>query len=135
MAQLIDSSVFIAWERRGQRLDGLIAATSGEPIALASITAAELLFGVHRANTPERRRRREAFIEAILGSIPILPFDLRVARTHADIWARLTATGQPIGAHDLLIAATALTHGYDVLTENRRDFQRVPGLVVREPIW
>ncbi len=135
MAQLIDSSVFIALERGGQPLSALVAAIPDEPIALSSITVSELLVGVHRANTPERRLRREAFVEAIIGSIPILPIDLRVARTHAQVWAQLLAAVQPIGAHDLLIAATALAHGYAVLTQNLRDFQRVPGLLVQQPTW
>ena len=43
--------------------------------------------------------------------------------------------GQTTGAHDLLIAATALAHGYGVMTDNIRDFERVPGLEVRQPDW
>ena len=135
MAQLIDTSIFIALERRGQPFNALALATPDEPVALASITASELLAGVHRADSMARRLRREAFVEAILGLIPVLPFDLRVARAHAQLWAQLAAAGQLIGAHDLLIAATALAHGYAVLTQNLRDFQRVPGLVVRQPAW
>jgi predicted nucleic acid-binding protein len=54
-----------------------------------------------------------------------------MARRHAQLWADLAAVRLPIGVHDSLIAATALTHGYAVLTENPREFQRVPGLVVR----
>jgi predicted nucleic acid-binding protein len=135
MALLIDSSVIIALERRGQRLSALAAVTRAEPVALASITASELLVGIFRADTPERRVRREAFVEAILERTPILPFDLRVARTHTQLWSELLAAEQMIGVHDLLIAATALAHGYAVLTENLRDFRRVPGLVVRQPTW
>jgi tRNA(fMet)-specific endonuclease VapC len=40
-----------------------------------------------------------------------------------------------IGLHDIEVAATALTHGYGVLTDNVRDFERVPGLIVRQPVW
>lgn len=135
MAQLIDSSIFIALERRGQALSALVESVPDEPVALASITASELLIGVHRADTPTRRLRRQAFVEAILESVPVLAFDLRVARTHAEIWSQLAAAGQVIGAHDLLIAATARTHGYAVLTHNPREFGRVPDLVVRQPAW
>ena len=135
MAQLIDSSLFIALERRGQGLAALAAVVPDEPIAMAAITASELLAGVFRANTPERRFRRETFVEAILRQIPILPFDLSVARVHAQIYAELASRGQIIGAHDLLIAATALTHHYAVLTDNVREFGRVPGLIVRQPRW
>ncbi|MCL4466577.1 MAG: type II toxin-antitoxin system VapC family toxin [Chloroflexi bacterium] len=135
MAQLIDSSVFIALERQRQPLSVLAQAAPDEPVALASITASELLTGVHRADSPQRRLRREAFVEAILDVVPVVPFDLRVARTHAELWAHLASAGQLIGAHDVLIAATALAHGYIVLTQNLREFERVPGLVVRQPVW
>lgn len=135
MAQLIDSSIFIEMERRGRQLADLVAAMADEPVALASITASELLTGIDHANTPARRLRREAVVEATLTLIPVLPFDLLVVRTHARLWAQLAAAGQLIGAHDLLIAATALAHGYAVLAQNVRDFRRVPGLVVRQPRW
>ena len=135
MAQLIDASVFIALERRGQDPLALMTTASDDRVGIAAITASELLVGVHRADSPQRRLRREAFVETILERIPVLPFDLRVARTHAQILAQLAATGQLIGANDLLIAATALSYGYSVLTDNLREFHRVPGLVVRQPSW
>lgn len=135
MAQLIDSSVIIDMERRGHTLQDLAALVPDEPIALASITASELLVGVHRANTPERRLRRERFVEAFLARVPIVPVDLVVARVHARLWTDLAATGQLIGPHDLLIAACAVAQGYGVLTENVREFQHIPGLVVRQPAW
>jgi predicted nucleic acid-binding protein len=135
MARLIDTSIFIELERSEQGLTVLTLAAPDEAVALASITASELLAGVHRADSVKRRERRATFVEAILGIIPVLPFDLQVARTHAEIWAEMAAAGQMIGAHDLLIAATALTHNYAVLTHNLRDFQRVPGLVIHQPSW
>jgi tRNA(fMet)-specific endonuclease VapC len=135
VAQLIDSSVFIEFERRARRGTVRALPVPREDTALAAITASELLVGVYRADSPQRRRRREALIEGILERIPVLPFDLEVARTHARISVQLAAAGQPIGTHDLLIAATALAHGYSVLTYNLRDFQRVPGLFVRQPTW
>ena len=115
--------------------DALAAAAPGDPLGLASMTASELLTGVHRADTPERRRRRELFVETFLLRLPVLPFDLNAARIHARVWAHLTATGQMISTNDLVIAATALAHGYDVLTDNIRHFERVTGLVVRRPAW
>ena len=134
MGQLIDTSVLITWERSGQPIATLAAAINAEEhLALASITVSELFVGAHRADTIARRLRREAVIEAILVTIPVLPFDLMVARVHARVWADLMRTGRPIGNHDLLIAATALAHGHSVLTENPRDFQRVPDLIVRQP--
>ncbi|MDO8670601.1 MAG: type II toxin-antitoxin system VapC family toxin [Dehalococcoidia bacterium] len=135
MAILIDSSIFIAIERQGLPPDETVKTVLAEDAAMASITASELLAGVYRADTAERRLRRETFVEAILGIMTVIPFDLLAARTHARIWSHLAATGQLIGAHDLLIAATALAYGYAVLTHNLRDFERVPGLVVKRPNW
>lgn len=135
MARLIDSSVVIELERRGHPLDALPLDVLGESAALAAITASELLVGVHRATVGDRRRRRQAFIEGGLNRIAVLPFDLEVARTNAHLAADLMAAGAIIGANDLLIAATALAHGPTVLTHNLRDFERVPGLVVRQPSW
>lgn len=135
MAQLIDSSVIIGMERRGRTLQDLAALTPDEPIVRASITASELLVGAHRADTPERRLRREHFVEALLARVPVIPVDLVVARVHARLWADLATAGQLIGPHDLLIAACAVAHGHDLLTENVREFQRVPRLVVHQPAW
>ena len=135
MAQLIDTSVLITLERQRRPLSDLAAAAFNEPMALAAITASELLVGVFRSHTPQRRARREAFVEAVLESVPIMPFDLNVARVHARIWAVLVAAGQTIGSNDSMIAATAMAHGYTVLTDNVRDFSCVPGLEVRQPDW
>lgn len=102
-----------------------------ETVNIATITASELLVGVHRAASGAQRTRREAFVESILEKVPTLPFDLRAARVHARLVAQLEEKGSRIGAHDLLIAATALTYGCAVLTANTREFSRVPGLDVR----
>lgn len=75
------------------------------------------------------------FVERVLARVPVLPFDLAVARMHAQLAFELFAIGRPIGSHDLLIAATAVAHGYDLLTLNVREFERVPGLIVRRPHW
>lgn len=82
---------------------------------------------MHRA-TPEHRARREAFVEAVLVAFPPLPFGLLTARAHARIWAGLAAAGQDVGAHDRLVAATAITAGWRVATANLRHFDRIVGL-------
>ncbi len=97
---------------------------------MSAITVSELLVGVHRANTPERKARRSAFVEAILAAIPILPVDELTARVHAEQFADLVSRGQMIGAHDLWIAATAVAHDHAVLTANVAEFLHVPGLEV-----
>ena len=62
-------------------------------------------------------------------------FDLDIARTHAHLIVDLAASGRLIGANDLLIASTALTRGYKLLTHNVRHFERVPGLTIEKADW
>jgi predicted nucleic acid-binding protein len=128
---IVDSSVFVALERRGLSVEALYATAPEEQTAIAAITASELLYGVHRADTPERALRRSAYVETILSVVAVLPFDLQTARIHSRLWADLRA--RPIGAHDLQIAATALAHSASLLTANTREFLRVSGLVVITP--
>ena len=133
MGILIDSSVFIAAERGRLSLETHIAGQEQEPVALSAITVSELLHGVHRARDQQRRVQRERFVEAILTRFPVVEFDLAAARVHARLWAELVARGELVGAHDLLIAATAVTLDFQVATANVRDFQRIPGL--RMQVW
>lgn len=135
MAFVIDTSVFITLERRHQSVHILLDLIGDEYVALASITASELLIGMHLAASPQSTLAHEESMNRLLDTFPVLPFDLQVARTHARLWAQLRSVGQMIGAHDLIIAATALAHGYDLLTGNVRDFGRVPDLTIRQPAW
>ncbi|HUB35872.1 MAG TPA: PIN domain-containing protein [Solirubrobacteraceae bacterium] len=140
MGTVLDTTVFIELERAvrkepaeramevvGDRLQRRLG--SHEEVALAAITASELLHGVHRANR-EHRPRREAFVEAVLTAFPILPFDLVVARVHARLWATLASSGDDVGAHDRIVAATALAAGWQLASANERHFARIPGLNV-----
>lgn len=128
MGALIDASVLIAAERGTLDLDAILEDHGEDDLALAAITACELLHGVHRADTEARRSRREAFVETLLSRMPVLAFDLVAARTHSRLWAQLAAAGEAIGAHDLLIAATAISRGMGVVTRDERSFPRIPSL-------
>jgi len=128
MGVILDTSMLIAAERRAIRFESLLEKLGNEPVAMAAITASELLHGYHRATEPAIRARRGAFVDALLGLIPVLPFGLPEARRHAALWADLSGTGAVIGPHDLLVGATAIAHGRAVATLNRREFARIPGL-------
>lgn len=128
MGVILDSSVLIAAERGQFRLTALLELLGDMPVAIAAITASELLHGVHRASSRGVRMRRAAFVEALLAELPVLPFGLGAARMHAELWAELARNGTMIGAHDLLIAATAIAGGDALVTLNQREYARVPGL-------
>ena len=86
--------------------------------------------GVHRADSEERKQRRSLFVEVVIAGVAVLDFTIGAARVHAEIYAELAKKGQMIGAHDLIIAATARHHDLSILTENVDEFSRVPSLRV-----
>ena len=129
MGLMIDTNVFISFKKSGKPID-FSSWENSQKVYISVVVVSELLMGVHRANTEERRQRRSAFVEAVISGIGVLDFTVASARIHADIHAQLTKKGQIIGAHDLLIAATALSHDLSILTDNVREFSRVPGLRV-----
>jgi predicted nucleic acid-binding protein len=130
---VLDTSTIIAAERRAEAFASFLESVADQPVTIAAITASELLHGWHRARDAAVRARRGAFVDAVLDTIRVLPFGLPEARRHADVWADLMNRGTMIGPHNLLVGATALAHGYVLVTLNRREFARVPGLTVR--VW
>ncbi|MGH7704063.1 MAG: PIN domain-containing protein, partial [Gemmatimonadales bacterium] len=73
---MLDTSVLVAAERRALRMGEMLQSLGEEPVALAAITASELLHGCYRATEPGVRARRWAFVEGLLQAIPVLPFGL-----------------------------------------------------------
>lgn len=130
MGLIIDSSLLIAAERGRFDMEAFLEAEAAmEAVFITSVTASELLHGVHRA-TPNRRARREAYVESVLDDLPILSFDLPCARRHARLWAMLEVSGNRIGAHDMMIAAICLRFGHKLATLNEGEFARVEGLIL-----
>ncbi len=127
MGLVIDSSVIISAEK------GKIDFTKWqnyEQAYIAAITVSELLVGIARADTEERRIKRSAFVEHIISSIAILPFAAEEARIYSQILHNLFIEKLTIGVHDMMIGAIAIAAGYPVLTMNGKDFKRIKGLEV-----
>jgi tRNA(fMet)-specific endonuclease VapC len=95
-------------------------------IAVSSITVMELRYGL--VLNPQRAQKIEPAIASLLASITVLSFGTAEAEQAAQIRAILKVQGQPIGAYDVLISATALQHNLLMITANQREFDRVPGL-------
>jgi tRNA(fMet)-specific endonuclease VapC len=121
---VVDTTVFVDLEHEARRLNiteplALIGRTleeclgPDEEAGIAAITASELLHGVHRA-THEHRARRGDFVESVISILPVVDFDLLAARAHARLWADLVTAGAVVGAHDRLVAATAISIGWRV---------------------
>jgi len=127
---LVDTSVLIAVQRAEIDIRKSIAAGGNDPVAIATISASELLHGPHRMTNAVARARVERQIEQLLTHFSIVDFDLEIARLHARLGADLAAKGTAVGAHDLIIAATALSLDYRVATRDRRSFPKIRGLDV-----
>lgn len=127
---ILDTSVIVAGERGTIRLEAMLESLGDEPVAIAAITASELLHGAHRGADAGVRARRAAFADAVLELVPVLSFGVPEARRHAQLWAELLAAGTMIGPHALLVGATALARGYGVATMSGREFACVAGLRV-----
>ena len=130
MATLIDSSVLIAAERGQLNFDEIATRYPEEDVAISAVTASELLHGVHRARTAAQRHRRQAFVEGLIAQLPVIAFDLSVARVHASVWADLARRGVAVGERDLMIGATAIAKDYSIATRDERSFRKIPGLRV-----
>jgi tRNA(fMet)-specific endonuclease VapC len=124
---LLDSDICIfAMKRRPpallRRLDQRAASA-----AISVVAYGELAFGEAMSS---RRDEAAAHLAALLETIQVMPLPLEAARRYAEIRAALQRIGQPIGSNDLWIAAHALAEELTLVTNNEREFQRVPRLRV-----
>lgn len=131
MGVIVDSSIWVDVER-GRLAPGDVAAvTAEEPVYVAPPIIAELEYGVERATTPAQRNRRASAVARIARK-PCLTIDGETGKTFGRLAADLDSSGRPHShrVQDLWIAALAIQHNLKVLTQNRKDFEGIPGLTV-----
>jgi tRNA(fMet)-specific endonuclease VapC len=122
---MLDTNIVSELVRSPQgRVFDRIAALGGDNVCISIITAAQLRYGCAKKGSP----RLLAQIEAILGSIEILRFDVSADTEYGGIRAELEAAGKPIGPNDLLIAAHACAADVTLVTANVSELERVQGL-------
>lgn len=95
-------------------------------ICTSAIVASEMRYGIAKRGSPKLIER----VEAILNWITVLPYDDAAARAYGFIRTELERKGTPIGWGDLFIAAHAHSLDMTLVTNNTREFARVPGLKV-----
>jgi tRNA(fMet)-specific endonuclease VapC len=126
---ILDTRVLIEVERGDRAL--LDSVEDVADVAIAAVTVAELRVGI--ALTEGRRRRNhELFAATVLDSILIENYDSDVAEAHAGLLAATHRTGIPRERHDLIVAATAVARGREVVTPDPRVFADLPGVEVVE---
>ena len=134
MGLILDSSVVIAAERRGetaaQLLRQILAATGDQESAMSAVGLTELVHGIYRAQSREARIRGESFIQELLQGVEVFPYTKETAMLAGKLDGEQQSRGVVVPFPDLLIGATALFNGYSVLTINVRHFRSIPGLSV-----
>ncbi|MGH9113084.1 MAG: PIN domain-containing protein [Acidimicrobiales bacterium] len=125
---MFDTTVLVDAERAGDGLDEVI--DDDDDVAVAAVTIAELRVGVELASG-KRRHDRQQFLDDVVGAIPVLPYDLDTAGSHAELLVAVRRQGRPRGAHDLVIAATAHASRRVIVTADRSAFEDLPGVTLR----
>lgn len=113
-------------------LSAKLMAASPEALAVSVVTAGELWFGLKKLGPTQRATRIGLRLNALLETIATRPLPSTAAETYATVRAHLETKGTPIGGNDLWIAAHALADGLTLVTNNLREFERVPGLRVED---
>lgn len=127
MGLILDTNIIIAAERDARRglrgrVDAFLAQRPRETFFITFTIAGELACGQSAS------ARRDW--EQLCRPYPVLPWTMDVSWQYGEIYRALAASGQLIGGNDLWIAATALSHGHGIVTNNYAEFSRVPGLSV-----
>lgn len=129
MAYLLDSNVVIPYLANDPATVTLVERFALEGAAMSIVTYMEAYQGTLRGPDPVRAQAR---FEDVLGEIPVLPFSLSIARGCARLREDLKGRGRRVRdrALDLVIAATAIEHGLQLVTRNRADFADIPELTL-----
>ena len=128
MRYILDTDICIYLIKRQpmEVIDKFQGIVPGE-IAISSVTAAEMMYGVAKSQYKDKNK---SALESFFAPLEIVDFDFKAAQHYGVIRAYLEKMGTPIGAYDLMIAAHALSLGLILVTNNEREFQRIPDLIV-----
>ncbi len=136
MGLILDSSVLIAVERQGKNARQVLAALTEKldetEIGISVITLVEMAHGAARAVTPERKAKRQTFIDELVMALPVFPVTVHIALRAGQLDGENQARGLKVPLPDLLIGVTALELGYSVRMANLRHFRQVAKLRVIE---
>ena len=126
---LLDTNTCIAIIKRHKETAEQFLSKQVAEVAISTITTFELWTGVQKSARAEQEKRR---VDGLLRLIRVLDFDHAAAREAARVRADLESQGQKIGPFDTLIAGHALTTTLTLVTNNIREFRRIPGLMIED---
>ena len=122
---MLDTNIVVyTMKNRPSRVRNAFKRHSGQ-MAVSTVSFGELIYGAEKSTSPERNL---SDVERLVAHLEVLPFD-RAAATHfGQLRAELARAGRPIGPYDQMIAGHARSLGLVLVTNNVREFERVPGL-------
>ena len=128
MKYMLDTNIciYLIKQQPRQMIDKFQGIAPGE-ITISTVTVAEMMYGVGKS---QHKEKNKAALESFLAPLEIVDFNFRAAQHYGVVRAYLEKKGKPIGAYDLMIAAHALSLGLVLVTNNKREFQRIPDLIV-----
>ena len=122
---VIDTNTLIYFFKGMGNVPEKFLEVSPKEISIPSIVLYELEYGIAKSTSP---RKRQSQLKELGSLVKILPFDSEAAKFSASIRASLEKKGSPIGPYDVLIAGTALAYRGVLVTNNTKEFSRVPKL-------
>jgi tRNA(fMet)-specific endonuclease VapC len=126
---LLDTNIVIyTMKNRPQQVKKRFQQHHGR-MAISAVTLGELVFGAEHSQQVERNL---ADIEAMVARLSVLPFDNTAAYHFGQIRSALYRAGRPIGPYDMMIAGQARAVGLTLVTNNRKEFERVPGIMLED---
>jgi len=126
---LLDTNIFIYIRRhRPPQVLGRFERLKPGEAVVSVITFGELMYGVEKS---KHRTQAMQQLEELAEFIPVIPLPSEAAETYGALRAALERKGEAIGNNDLWIAAHAKAAGLTLVTNNEREFRRVPGLTVQ----
>ena len=128
MRYVLDTNICIYLIKRQPKevIDKFQGIVPGE-IAISSVTVAEMMYGVAKS---QHKDKNKSALESFLAPLEIVDFDFKAAQQYGIMRVNLEKMGTPIGAYDLMIAAHALSLDLVLITNNEREFQRIPDIIV-----
>jgi tRNA(fMet)-specific endonuclease VapC len=127
---VLDTGVLVALERGQLAARDLV--DEQEDLAVPAVVVAEFLVGVYLAANDRQRVRRQEFLDGPLAAVPVVDYTTAVAECHAELLVHARSAGLPRGAHNLIVAATALATNSTVLTTDvKARFDELPGVSAR----
>ncbi|MDD5332240.1 MAG: type II toxin-antitoxin system VapC family toxin [Rhodoferax sp.] len=129
MRYLLDTNIVSHFLRGASpALNRRILNSTPEQLAISTISAGELRYGLRRLPASRRSALLARQLDGLFSAIPVQPLPADAAQHYGTARSQLAAAGTPIGGNDLWIAAHALALGMTLVTNNTREFARVDGL-------